>query len=320
VKKEEVIQWLKSRGQGVGAVPKAIHQITPLVRLIANIADIDPDEITEKTDIFRELPFDSLLRVELLAGIEQNFGVQLDEATLGASLTVAKLDELIKKAPVTQAQRGFKQWPLSGWAKAGRAIGQKLIAWPLGWSTMKLQVEGLENLRGLALPAVFMPNHLSFLDSLAVLMALPADVRGRVAFAAALDVVYGEFKRVAWLADLFFNSFPFPRREGENIKAGLDNMGRMLDRGYSVIIFPEGQISLTGQFQPLKRGAGLVAVEMKSPIVPVRIIGTDKVLPLGKAMPHRGLVTVRFGPPLRFAGQETYEDATAKIDQALRSL
>lgn len=320
VKKEEVIKWLKSRGQDPNAGKPERREYTPLVRLIAGIADVDAAEITEQTDIFRQLPFDSLLRVELLAGIEQNFGVQLDEATLGASLTVAKLDELIKQAPVTQAQRGFKEWPLSGWAKVARAIGQKLIAWPIGLWTMKLQVEGVENLRGLELPAVFMPNHLSFLDSLAVLMALPSDIRRRVAFAAALDVVYGEFKRIAWLADLLFNSFPFPRREGENIKAGLDNMGRMLDRGYSVIIFPEGQISVTGQFQALKRGAGLVAVEMKSPVVPVHITGTDKVLPLGKAMPHRGPVTVRFGRPLRFNQRATYEDALAKIDQAMRGL
>ncbi|MEI6082865.1 MAG: AMP-binding protein [Verrucomicrobiota bacterium] len=320
VKKEEVLTWLKAQGQGAAVSPKAIQQVTPLVRLLASIADVEAHEITATTDIFRELPFDSLLRVELIAGIEQNFGVLLDEGTLGTSLTVAKLDELIKKAPVTKAQLGFKEWPVAGWAKAIRWVGQKLIVAPVNWACLDLRVEGVEHLRGLPVPAVFMGNHLSFLDSLAFLMALPPEIRKRIGFAAALDVVYQEFRQFAFLADLFFNSFPFPRREGENIKAGLDSMGRMLDRGFSVMIFPEGQISVTGELQPLKRGTGLVAVEMKCPIVPVRITGTREVLPLGKVWPRRGPVTVRFGPPLRFGRDETYEGATAKVEQALRAL
>jgi long-chain acyl-CoA synthetase len=230
------------------------------------------------------------------------------------------LEELIKNAPVTPARQRFKEWPLAGWARAVRWVGQKVVVAPLSWACLELRVEGGENLRELPRPAVFMGNHLSFMDSLAFLMALPADFRRRISFAAALDVVYGEFRSVSWLADLFFNSFPFPRREGENIKAGLENMGRMLDRGWSVMIYPEGQISVTGEMQPLKRGTGLVAVDMQSPVVPVKIIGTNRVLPLGKVMPRRGPVTVRFGKPLRFARHETYENATARIEAALRAL
>ena len=86
------------------------------------------------------------------------------------------------------------------------------------------------------------------------------------------------------------------------------------------MLYPEGQISLTGQLQPLKRGAGLVAVEMRSPVVPVKISGTDRVLPLGRAVPRPGPVTVRFGAPLHFGAHESYVDATARIEAALRQL
>ncbi|MCG3148507.1 MAG: 2-succinylbenzoate--CoA ligase [Verrucomicrobiae bacterium] len=319
VKREEVIKWLKSQGQDTTAGKPEARQISPLIRLIASIADVDPAEINEKTDIFRQLPFDSLLRVELMAGIEQNFGVQLDEATLGPSLTVAKLAELIKSAPAAAAVASLKEWPRKSWAHVLREIGQLGLAFPIGHVWMDLKVEGAENVRKTELPAVFMANHLSFFDALAFLLALPAELRQRISFAAARDVVYGEFRYLAWLAELVFNCFAFPRKEGENIKAGLDSMGRLLDRGYSVMIFPEGQISVTGEFQPLKRGTGLVAVDMKAPIIPVRIIGTDKVLPLGKFIPRRGPVTVRFGKPMRFTG-ESHENATTMVEQALRTL
>jgi long-chain acyl-CoA synthetase len=319
VKKDDVLQWLKSKERPV-AKPAA-RLISPLVRLVASLADAPAAEITETTDILRELPFDSLLRVELLAGIERDFGVELDDSVLGTSLTIAKLEEFIRKAQPIQPGHGFKKWPITRWARIARCAGHKLAAFPLGHAVMDLRVEGVEHLQGLALPAVFMANHLSFLDSLAFLMALPPRLQKQISFAAARDVVYGEYRHVSWLAELLFNSFPFPRHEGENIKAGLDYFGRMLDRGWSVMIYPEGQMSLTGELQPLKRGAGLIATEMNCPVVPVYITGTNVVMPHDKILPRkRSRVTVRFGSPQRFSHYTPYVTATEQIYQALRTL
>ena len=144
---------------------------------------------------------------------------------------------------------------------------------------MQLRVEGREHLAALAAPVIFMPNHLSYLDSIVVAMALPPPWRRRLAFAAARDVLYQRFRLIVEVAELLFNAFPFPRREHRHIKAGLDYMGRLLDRGWSVVVYPEGRMSETGALQPLKRGAGLIATSMDCVVVPVKLAGTNRVVP-----------------------------------------
>ena len=67
-----------------------------------------------------------------------------------------------------------------------------------------------------------MPNHLCYFDSVILVAALPRKVGRSVAFAAANDVLYGNYRWFAGPAELLFNAFPFPRKEGENIKLGLD--------------------------------------------------------------------------------------------------
>jgi len=72
---------------------------------------------------------------------------------------------------------------------------------------------------------------------------------------------------------------------------------------------------------PLKRGAGLIAVEMDCLVVPVIIKGSDYVLPFEKVIPrHRGVVSVIFGKPLKFKGGESYTEVTQKIEKAMRDL
>jgi long-chain acyl-CoA synthetase len=134
-------------------------------------------------------------------------------------------------------------------------------------------------------------------------------------------VLYEHFRRIAWIADLLFNPFPFPRKEGENIRPGLEHMGRLLDQGWSIGIFPEGQMSESGKLLPLKRGAGLIGTEMGAPIVPVKITGTNVILPYAKVIPRkRGTVTVRFGEPLRFKRSDSPIEATERIAEELGRL
>ena len=87
-----------------------------------------------------------------------------------------------------------------------------------------------------------MPNHLSYIDGALVIMALPKKYKKRLTFAAARDALYEEFKSISILVDLMFNTFPLQRGEDENIKLGLENTGKMLDKDYSVVLFPEGLI------------------------------------------------------------------------------
>ncbi len=186
---------------------------------------------------------------------------------------------------------------------------------------VKLKVEGLQNLKDLQLPAVFMPNHVSYIDPVVVAWALPFKIRKRISFAAGRDVLYEYYWYISHLAEFLGNSFSLPRMEGENIKLGLEYMGQLLDKNYSAVIFPEGRMSETGQLQPLKRGAGFVAVEMNCYVVPVKIYGSAYVLPYGKFMPrHRGEVRIVFGKPLKFRKSDSYDEVTKVIEKALQNL
>jgi long-chain acyl-CoA synthetase len=167
-----------------------------------------------------------------------------------------------------------------------------------------------------------MPNHISYVDPLALYVALPFRIKRRLAFMAATDVLYSEFKYVAWLAELFFNSVMLNRQEGQNIKVGLDYIGTLLDKHYSVVFFPEGKVSTNGSLQPLRKGPGLLAVEMSVSIIPVRIIGSNKVVPPFKLFPRKifGRVKVIFGKPLRFNLSDNYEDALFRIWEEMRKI
>jgi long-chain acyl-CoA synthetase len=144
-------------------------------------------------------------------------------------------------------------------------------------------------------------------------------VRRRIAFAAAYDVLYREFWYAATVAELLFYAFPFPRKETENVVQGLTLMGQALDHGYSVVVFPEGMISRSGQLQPLKAGAGLVATQMMVPVVPVALLGVREVVGSEGLWPKLGRqVTVRFGAPVMVSRAMVVAQATEEVEKALR--
>lgn len=320
VKREPVLAQLLTHAAGAAtAVPGG--EKTALMRLLASLTGQPLARINAATQPVAELNLDSLLRIELVTRIEETFGVIVDETEITHSTTVAQLEAMIRAAKTPRAKPRFKNWLLTRWASCLRTALQSLLVFPCVRIFMQLKVEGLEHLATLPLPAVFMPNHVSYLDSIAVSMALPRRIRKRAAFAAAQDVVYGEFSHVSWLLEFAFNTFPFPRHEHEHIQHGLDYAGRLLDRGWCVVVYPEGRMSESGALLPLQRGAGLIAIEAQACVVPLKISGTNTLVPYDKIMPHRrGAVTVRFGAPLRFSRRDSIADATGKIQSALENL
>lgn len=293
----------------------------PLVELLSQITGIDSNKIENKTKVISGLQLDSLMRVELIMRIEDRFGISIDESILTSTITVEELQNKIdsKESPLHKvAKKVF--WPRSLWAKSIRFCLQ-LFSLFIPRLLFRFKVEGLENLNKTTGPVIFMPNHISYIDALAVLMALPYKVRMRLAFAAAADVLYKEYKAVAWLSDLYFNSFSFPRDNGSGIKKGLDATGELIDNGYSVVVFPEGQMSENGKMLPLKKGAGLMAVEMNVPIVPIKIIGTSDVSPYGKLFPRSfSKISVKIGEPISFKKNISYDNATKMIEKYMIQL
>ena len=100
-------------------------------------------------------------------------------------------------------------------------------------------------------------------------------------------------------------------------------MAELVNRGHTVIIFPEGRRSGDGRLQDLRQGIGLLATQLHVPIVPVGISGAHEILPKGSTLPthrRRRSVLVRFGAPLRFDEEMTVPQATARVTEALEAL
>jgi long-chain acyl-CoA synthetase len=318
VKKNDVLEFLREqKREKTDFVP---DKKSPLTKLLASITGVDSSQVGEHTKLVSELQIDSLMRIELITRVEEELGVLIEETDIQLDTTVADLEKLLLEKKPVQSLSPLKKWPRSWWARGVRFLGQKLI-FLLMRIFVKIRVEGLENLKDLDLPIVLMPNHTSYLDVFILIKSLPRRVRSKFAIAAANDVLYGYFKRVAPIGELLFNTFPFPRKEHENIRLGLDYMGKLLDDKHSIIVYPEGKISLDGKLLPLKRGAGLIAVEMGAVVVPVIIEGSNDILPYAKMVPRkRGTVRIVFGKPQKFKIGDSYIDATDKIEDLMRGM
>ncbi|MGH9649626.1 MAG: 1-acyl-sn-glycerol-3-phosphate acyltransferase, partial [Terriglobales bacterium] len=318
VKKEEVIRWLRSFQT---ANPRVTGTVTPLVRLIAEVTKHDPRLIHEGTRIVPELGLDSLSRIELVSRIEEDLQVTIEEQQITAQTTVAELEAHIRatQGPAPLPTR-YPRWSLSRWAAALRPPAQRLLFF--WWRRCELTSSGTEQLHALKGPVIFMANHRSFLDAPLIVRALPACLGLRLGIAAEIDALYGKFWWVAPIADLAFNSYPFPTEIEGNIKPGLEYTGRLLDDGWNVLVFPEGGLNRSNQpLQDLKGGAGVLAVEMQVPVVPIAILGSEKILPPDTGLrPRRGRVHIRFGAPIGPLRNQSYADATQAIKHALRRL
>jgi len=322
VKKEDVLKWLRAKQEKmiIQGVPEK-EKITSLMKLLSEITGTDISKVTPSSRIIQKFNIDSLLRVEITARIKEKFGVSVDEQKIDVATTISDLETMIAKREPVKEQEPLAHWPRSLFISLIRNSIQTILLFPFFRIFVRLKVEGKEHLKNLSLPAIFMPNHISFLDPVVLAMALPFNIRKRITFAAAADVIYGTYRSVTWLVDMFLNSFPFPRQEGEQLTLGFDFMGKLLDRNWSIVVFPEGRMSESGKLQPLKSGAGLAAIEMDSYVVPVKITGTNQILPYGKFIPRRrSLVTVKFGKPIKFSRANSYIQATKKIQELIQKL
>lgn len=286
---------------------------TQLMKLLAHLSGKDLEDIIPETNIIQDLSLDSLALVEMVMRIEEIYAVTIDETKISAQTTVTDVEVLIKQAGVKTKPVQPKRWLRSWWIKPIRFLGQHLL-FLVTHLWVRYEIKGLENLQDLKQPVVFMPNHTSYFDAIAFAKALPAPFRKNISFAAARDVLFEEFKSFALVAEVLFNAFSFPRKEQENIKQGLDMMGRLLDDGCNVVMFPEGHISRTGELQEFKKGAGLVAVEMGVPVVPVFIQGANDIFPYGVLKPRKyGTIMITFGKPIKVSKAMNYDEATVLI-------
>ena len=156
-------------------------------------------------------------------------------------------------------------------------------------------------------PCVVVANHSSHADAAAMLAAMPA--RSRPVVAAAADYWFGSRVR-AVICRRLVAGFAVKRHGGGS--ADLASASSWLAAGGSVVVFPEGSRSRTGELGAFHSGATRLAATAGVPIVPVALVGTNRLLPV-HGRPHLGHVEVRVGAPLRGVDAEAARSAVAAL-------
>jgi len=120
------------------------------------------------------------------------------------------------------------------------------------------------------------------------------------------------------LAAALFNVFSLPRQSG--FRRSFAYAGAAMDRGSSILIFPEGQETKDGNLQPFRTGIGLLVRELNAPVVPIKLDGLFDLKQKRQFFVRPGRVTVTFGAPIEFPAGETPGQITRALESAVASI
>jgi 1-acyl-sn-glycerol-3-phosphate acyltransferase len=193
----------------------------------------------------------------------------------------------------------------------------KVLVTRLTLSIWRPRIEGLEHLPAKG-PVILASNHLSFIDSLLIPMISPR----RVAFLAKAEYWTTPGFKGRFMKGFFtgIGAVPVRRGEARASQEALDTALEVVTQGVAFGIYPEGTRSLDGRLYRARVGVGWLALKSGAPVVPVGIIGTNEVLPVGSKVPRFKRITVRFGEPILPAEVDFPGAAVAENSRARRAV
>ena len=308
-----------------------------LIALVSGLRGARGADVTPNTHMTEDLGLSSLERIDLLAGVEARYGIELDETEFSEASTIAELEAQVAAARRHLTPNGVPlprrhsngelsppRWSRSIFVRAFRSCVQTTLILPLLRTFVRISVEGLENLETIRAPVLFASNHASHLDTPVILKGLPRPWRGRLApamreeyFRQEAPALIGRLGYI--LASLTFNTYPLPQQLGR-VGESLRYTGELVSSGYCPLIFPEGKRTTDGALGPLRTGVGLMAVRLRISVVPLLVEGTFELLPLGAGWPKRGRVRLKIGAPIRPEEDESYASVSRRLEAVLRSM
>jgi 1-acyl-sn-glycerol-3-phosphate acyltransferase len=185
-----------------------------------------------------------------------------------------------------------------GFLEVAYFILKTFVLGPLLRVLFRPWVRGMENVPATG-PVILASNHLSFSDSI----FLPLQTRRPVVFLAKSEYFTGKGIKGA-LTRWFFKStgqLPIDRSGGKASEASLNTGLSVLAQGQVLGIYPEGTRSPDGKLYRGRTGIARMVLEAKVPVIPVAMIDTEKVQPIGKRMPRIRRIGIVFGEPLNFS-------------------
>ena len=184
-----------------------------------------------------------------------------------------------------------------------------------------LEIRGTENVADLnGRPVIFIGNHTSHMDSMVMLYSIPKEYRTRVFFGGAADRWFLKgrkgIKKQGWWNSLL-GTFPVHRSAGS---ATLAYPKWLIDKGFSIAIFPEGTRSGSGKLGKFRHGVAVLALAKDVPVVPMYFAGLAAIRPKGSQQLTPAPAISMLGRPIRFEPGTSVDDATRVLRHAVEAL
>ena len=283
-------------------------------------------------DLGADLNLTSIERVELMSALEDRYQVDLTEADFSNIATAGALEQLLEQPRASAMEFHYPRWPRLWpvrWIRAAAFYGlvrpaMLLLGWP--------RVKGRENLRRVEGPVLIVSNHVTYLDAGFVLTALPARLRRRTAIAMEGELLEAMRKplpgtrffrrllgRVQYpLVTALFHVFPLPTKAG--FRKSFAFAGELVDRGWSVLVFPEGELTRDGAIAPFRAGIGLLVTRLRLPVIPVRLEGLFDLKQANKHCTTPGHIRVTVGAPINFRETDAPEEIARELQRCVAAL
>jgi long-chain acyl-CoA synthetase len=304
-----------------------------ILNAVARVGGEALDGVDPSANLEMDLKLDSLGRVELLGALEDHYQVDIDEAAFTAATTVGDIEKMIREGTGEAVARyEYPRWAQRFPVTWVRTVVFYLVIFPLTRLMSRATIIGKERLNEVGGPVLVIANHITMVDAALILLALPPRLQRKLAIAMEGEVLRGWrhppaatswLKRVIRLANYLlvtslFNVFPLPQKSG--FRRSFEFAGEAMDRGYSVLVFPEGARTPDGQMKPFMEGIGLLTRKLNVPVVPARIDGLYEIKKTGKRFARPGQVAVTIGEPLRFRVGEDPAHITRELERRVSSL
>lgn len=319
---EEIVKLRKTKNDSGTAILSDRQR--KLYRIVAEITKKDINSIFGHSRLGLDLKLSSISRVELLSFLEQEFNLDINEDAITNETTVGDLENIIAKRERAETSKKQREWVFGWFMRLIRLLHHYFFAFPILSFFLRLNKQGLDYLKNLRGSVIFVSNHTSYLDTPMIYRALPLRFLNKIAVGAHREFfektkngkVYIPWYSISFnYTTMFMAAYMFPRTK--EFKQTLEYTGRLIDKGWNILIFPEGKHTTTGEMMEFKEGVGIMATSMRVPIVPVKIRGLYKILDPRTSYFRK--ITITFGKPIIFTNESSLE-ATQKIRQIISNL
>jgi long-chain acyl-CoA synthetase len=356
--RRKIAEWACATLVSRGTLSSTDSDSDPLLQLIAGVTGTALANATDASLLSEDLRLDSLGRVQLQSALEQKLGIELPDHVMERIKTLGGLRGLLRSpststaaieqstdspstsfqslsasgAPATrQDEHIYPRWPWWTPLQLLRIIFIEAIMRPLVWFLADPRVV-FDTTALPDGPLLIIANHVTSYDPALVLYALPPRLRRRVVIAMSGEMLL-DFRKarrqqefslrilgpLAYLAvTALFNVFPLPKSSG--FRRSFAHAGDALDRGYSVLIFPDGHRSEDGQIHQFRQGIGLLAQQSRVPVLPVALIGLGELKREKSGWFRSGRLTIRADSVVPLGLNADPAEVTRALEQKVREL